>query len=108
MRLFRIMALVVAAALAGCTSAAKDRSIGQVFEDGAIAAKVRASIAEQQGVNPMSINVTTDRGVVQLSGFVESEEAKRSAENAANGVEGVRSVKNDLRIASGGASGRTK
>jgi hyperosmotically inducible protein len=45
------------------------------------------------------VNVTTYRGVVQLSGFVESEEAKRRAEEAANDVEGVREVKNDLRVA---------
>ena len=97
MRLFSIITL--AAALAGCTATAQDRRAGQVFEDGATTAKVKASIAEDHGVNLRSVNVTTDRGVVLLSGFVESEDAKRRAENAANGVEGVRFVKNDLRIA---------
>jgi hypothetical protein len=66
------------------------------------------SLAEEDGVNPMSINVNTYRGVVQLSGFVESEEAKRRAENAANDVEDVRSVKNDLRVAPRSSSGATK
>lgn len=60
------------------------------IDDGAITAKVKASIAEEEGVSATSINVTTYRGTVHLSGFVESEEAKRRAENAANDIEGVR------------------
>jgi osmotically-inducible protein OsmY len=45
------------------------------------------------------MNVTTYRGVVQLSGFVESEEQARRAAEAARGVEGVKSVYKDLRVA---------
>jgi hyperosmotically inducible protein len=99
MRLFRIMTLALAAALAGCAATAQDRSTGQVVDDAALTAKVKASIAEEEGVSATSVNVTTYRGTVQLSGFVESEEAKRRAENAANDVEGVRAVRNDLRVA---------
>lgn len=54
-----------------------------------------------------SVNVNTYRGTVQLSGFVDNEEAKRRAENAARDVEGVRAVQNDLRIAPAG-SGKTR
>jgi hyperosmotically inducible protein len=36
--------------------------------------------------------------VVQLSGFVESAEVSRRAEEIAKGVQGVQSVKNDLRV----------
>lgn len=61
----------------------------------------------QQRVDAASVNVTTYRGVVQNSGFVESDEAKRRAENAAKDVEGVRSVQTDLRIAPAG-SGKTR
>jgi hyperosmotically inducible periplasmic protein len=101
-------AFALAAALAGCSATAQDRSTGQWVDDAALTAKVKTSLAEEDGVNPMSINVNTYRGVVQLSGFVESEEAKRRAENAANDVEGVRSVKNDLRVAPRSSSGATK
>jgi hyperosmotically inducible periplasmic protein len=108
MHLVRIIAFALAAALAGCSATAQDRSTGQWVDDAALTAKVKTSLAEEDGVNPMSINVNTYRGVVQLSGFVESEEAKRRAENAANDVEGVRSVKNDLRVAPRSSSGATK
>jgi len=42
--------------------------------------------------------VNTYRGTVQLSGFVESREIARRAEEIARGVDGVQSVKNDLRV----------
>jgi len=107
MKLIRIIALALVAALAGCSSTAHDRSTGQVVDDAALTAKVKASIAEEDNVATTSVNVTTYRGAVQLSGFVESEEAKRRAENAARDVEGVREVYNDLRVAPAG-TGKTR
>jgi osmotically-inducible protein OsmY len=107
MSMIRIIFLVLAAALAGCSATAQDRSTGQVVDDAALTAKVKASIAEEDGVATTSVNVTTYRGTVQLSGFVESEQAKRRAENAARDVEGVREVHNDLRVAPAG-TGKTR
>jgi len=107
MSMIRIIALALAAALAGCSATAHDRSTGQVVDDAALTAKVKASIAEEDGVSATSVNVTTYRGTVQLSGFVESEEAKRRAENAARDVEGVSKVQNDLRVAPAG-TGKTR
>ncbi|HEX5767653.1 MAG TPA: BON domain-containing protein [Burkholderiales bacterium] len=78
-----------------------------MIDDAALTAKVKQQLVEEDKVNAASVNVTTYRGVVQLSGFVESDEAKRRAENAAKDVEGVRSVQNDLRIAPS-ASGKTR
>jgi osmotically-inducible protein OsmY len=103
MPLKRFAPFLLAAALAGCAATAQDRSTGRVVDDAALTAKVKASIAEEDGVSATSVNVTTYRGTVQLSGFVESEEARRRAENAARDVEGVRTVQNDLRVAPAGA-----
>ena len=47
-----------------------------------------------------AINIETYRGVVQLTGFVNSPEQAQRAEAAAKKIEGVRSVKNDVRIKS--------
>lgn len=69
------------------------------MDDAALTAKVKASIAEEDKVRATSVNVNTYRSTVQLSGFVDNEEARRRAENAARDVEGVRTVQNDLRIA---------
>ena len=107
MAFLRITLFALAAALAGWSATAQDRSAGQVIDDAALTAKVKQQLFEEDKVSAASVNVTTYRGVVQLSGFVESEEAKRSAENAAKDVEGVRSVQNQLRIAPA-ASGKTR
>lgn len=105
--MIRIIALALATAVAGCAATAHDRSTGQVVDDAALTAKVKASIAEEDNVATSSVNVTSYRGVVQLSGFVETEEAKRRAENAARDVEGVSQVYNDLRVAPAG-TGNTR
>ena len=47
-----------------------------------------------------AINIETYRGVVQLTGFADSPEQAARAEAAAKKVDGVRSVKNDVRIKS--------
>jgi hyperosmotically inducible protein len=44
------------------------------------------------------VNVETYRGVVQLSGFADSEDQAAKAVTAAKKVNGVRSVKNDIRV----------
>jgi osmotically-inducible protein OsmY len=96
--MIRILALSLAVALAGCAATSHDRSTGQFVDDAALTAKVKEQLVEEDGVSAGSVNVTTYRGTVQLSGFVESEDAKQRAENAARDVEGVRTVQNDLHV----------
>jgi osmotically-inducible protein OsmY len=50
-------------------------------------------------VRARDINVTTYRGVVQLSGFVQDDNQVRRAGELARSVEGVRQLYNDLRVA---------
>jgi osmotically-inducible protein OsmY len=44
------------------------------------------------------INVNSYRGVVQLSGFVDSAEKIERAATAARNVQGVRSVENNIQV----------
>lgn len=83
----------------GCASSPSDRAAGQVFDDGLITAKVKRAIFRQEGVSILDVEVNTYRGEVQLSGFVPDAEARRLAEEAARRVEGVKDVKNDIRVA---------
>lgn len=92
-------AVALAVALAGCAATPQQRSAGEVFDDGLITAKVKRQLYYQEGVSILDVDVNTYRGQVQLSGFVPNEEARRLAEGAARRVEGVTSVKNDIRIA---------
>lgn len=94
-----LIAVFGGAQLAGCASSPGSRATGQVLDDGALTARVKTAIARDASLGTAKdVNVTTYRGVVQLSGFVESEDVARRAEEIAKGVEGVQSVKNDLRV----------
>ncbi len=82
----------------GCASSAKHESTGQYVDDTAITAKVKTAIFEQPTLKSAEINVETFKGVVQLSGFVSSQENVNTAMATARAVNGVSSVKNDMRV----------
>jgi hyperosmotically inducible protein len=70
-----------------------------VIDDSALTARVKTAIARDASLGAAKdINVNTYRGVVQLSGFVESEDVARRAVAIAKEVEAVRSVENALRV----------
>ncbi len=96
-----------ALALGGCASnrdtqpaqPAPSRSVGEFTSDAALTAKVKTAIASATGLgNATNINVNSYRGVVQLNGFVESQDKIQRAADVAREVEGVRSVDNNLRV----------
>jgi hyperosmotically inducible periplasmic protein len=61
--------------------------------------KVKSAIAKDGGMRTMTnIDVDSDKGVVTLKGKVDSAEAKKKAEEIAKQVDGVKSVKNQLRV----------
>jgi osmotically-inducible protein OsmY len=93
-----LAAALGAAPLAGCSSTPTSRSAGQFTDDAALTAKVKTALARDSQVPAHDVNVTTYRGVVQLSGFVSNEDVARRAGEVARGVGGVRDVYNDLRV----------
>ena len=68
------------------------------FSDSWITSKVKLALAEDQQVKAREVNVETFKGRVQLSGFVISQSAMNQAVYVTSGIEGVTSVKNDMRI----------
>ncbi len=84
--------------LSGCASTNTQRSAGETIDDGVLTAKVKAELIDNDIVEAGEVNVTTYRGVVQLSGFVDSNEEKAQATKAAQSVEGVKEVRNDLKV----------
>ena len=75
-----------------------DRSSEQVVDDGAITSKVKAALAGDPRTKAHQVNVETHEGVVQLSGFVDTPEAKVTAGELARAVDNVRSVDNELDV----------
>jgi len=98
--LFVALAMPIAAGtlLSGCAESKHHESTGQYIDDSTITTKVKAAILDDPDLHVTQVNVETYQGVVQLSGFVDDHSQIKKAEQDARNVEGVRSVKNDLRV----------
>ncbi len=68
----------------------------RVAADSLITAKVKTAIFQEPTLKSAEINVETFKGVVQLSGFVDTPQMAERAGTVAKQVNGVDSVKNDL------------
>ena len=91
-----LVLLMLVAALAACASTRTHESTGEYVDDSVITTKVKALLAEDDFLKSFQIGVETDKGRVQLSGFVNSQNAVDKAGEIARSVKGVRSVKNNL------------
>jgi osmotically-inducible protein OsmY len=90
--------VIVLASLLGCASTAKQEGTGEYVDDTVLTGKVKAAIFDDPSLKSAEINVETFKGVVQLSGFVNSREDINKAVRVARGIPGVTSVKNDMRL----------
>ncbi len=95
---FTIFAAIVFMSILGCASTTKSEGAGEYIDDSVITTKVKAAIFNEPTLKATEINVETYKGVVQLSGFVRSQSNINRAEEVARGVNGVKSVKNDMRV----------
>lgn len=84
--------------LVGCASTPKETGTGEYIDDTVLTTKVKAAIFNEPSLKSAEINVETFKGVVQLSGFVNSLPDINKAAEVARGVAGVKSVKNDMRL----------
>ena len=95
----RFSALFLAALLVtACAGTPKQESTGQYVDDSLITTKVKTAILNEPSLKVSQITVETYKGVVQLSGFVDSAAAGTKAAELARLVTGVTSVKNDTRV----------
>lgn len=102
MRLFKpcatVFGVVLLASLLGCASTPKQEGTGEYLDDTVITTKVKAAVFSEPSLKSAEINVETFKGVVQLSGFVSSRADINKAVEVARSVNGVKSVKNDMRL----------
>jgi osmotically-inducible protein OsmY len=83
---------------AGCAGTATRESTGEYVDDAGITTKVKAEFVRDPVVKALDVKVETFKGVVQLSGFVDSQDQKARAEQIARGINGVQSVKNNIAV----------
>jgi hyperosmotically inducible protein len=77
------------------------QTVGERIDDAEITARVKAALIEDDQVRARNIDVETQAGAVQLSGFVDSEAEKTAAEATARTVQGVGAIDNALIVGRG-------
>jgi osmotically-inducible protein OsmY len=95
-----LLALIGALALgglaAGCAETRTRPSTGQYVDDTVITTTVKSALLGDAAVKSFEIKVETFKTVVQLSGFVDTQDQKSAAAKDAAAVAGVTDVKNNL------------
>ena len=101
----RLCALVGAFLLAASAFGADNRdrpsassSIGDRIDDTVLNTKVRAALVKDRSIGSSDVWVKADGSTVTLGGSVKSAGEKRKAEQVAKTVNGVKSVKNEIKV----------
>jgi len=79
-----------------CASTSTKESTGEYVDDSVITTKVKTLLANDSFFKSFKISVETNKGVVQLSGSVDSQKTVDKAGEIAGSVQGVKSVTNNL------------
>lgn len=75
-----------------------EHDLERVANDATVSARVKARIAANPVVDALDIDVDTLQGIVTLSGVVDDESERSSAELVARDTPGVRDVRNELEV----------
>jgi hyperosmotically inducible protein len=75
-----------------------EKTTGDVVADVEIAAQVKTNLIASDKVSANDVNVEVEKGVVQLSGFVDSDAQRDEAGRIAADIIGVKSVSNKLAL----------
>jgi hyperosmotically inducible periplasmic protein len=73
-------------------------TVGTTIDDSTITTKVKSALLADPDVKGLDIKVETNKGEVQLSGFVDSQTQIDRAISVARGVEGVKNVQNKMAL----------
>ena len=83
----------------GCSTGNRyKQSTGEYIDDHGLSSHVKKALGEDQQYKYADVNVVTFKGVVQLSGFVNTKEQKNRAGEIARTVEGVKEIKNNITV----------
>ena len=92
---FAVLALIAGS---GCAVNRGQETMGAYLDDTTITTQVKSRFVESKEVDAASISVETLNGTVMLSGFAKSQNERSTAERIARGVNGVKSVKNEIAV----------
>jgi len=98
-RVAGLLAATVSLAVIGCSSTRYERSTGEFVDDQVLNRRVHYALNTQPVYKFPDVHVHSYRGVVQLSGFVASDQQKEAAVEIARRVRGVAQVENAISLA---------
>ena len=84
--------------MTGCAGDRYTQSTGERIDDKADSSRVRDRLSEDTQYKYQDVKVQTFKGVVQLSGFVNSRDQKNRAGDLARKVEGIKEVQNSITV----------
>lgn len=90
--------VIGAGAAGGYKVGTDERTVGTMWNDTSITARVNKALADDSVAPAYKIDVDTTEGVVTLNGVVETDHQAQRAVEVAQGVEGVRQVKSFLQV----------
>jgi osmotically-inducible protein OsmY len=96
--IIRLSALPLMVCLTGCAGDRYQQSTDQRIDDNRTAERVREALAAGADYKYDGVKVITSKGVVQLSGFVNTSPQRNTAGEVASKVSGVNSVENNLTV----------
>ena len=83
----------------GCTTGSRyEQSTGERIDDHGTSSHVKDALEADTQYKYADVNVATFKGVVQLSGFVNTKDQKSRAGDLAKNVYGVREVQNNITL----------
>ena len=84
--------------MTGCAGDRYTQSTGEHIDDSAQSSRVRGALSDDTQYKYADVKVQTFKGVVQLSGFVNSRDQKNRAGDLARKVEGIKEVQNNITV----------
>ena len=93
-----VMPVTVSLLATGCAGDRYHESTGEGIDDTATTGRVKKALHDDTQYKFADVKVTTFKGVVQLSGFADSRDAKNRAGEIAKTVEGVKDLQNNITV----------
>jgi osmotically-inducible protein OsmY len=93
-----ILSTLVLAPLITYSSGAISENAAAYTDDAVITTEVKAALLHTAGLKSTEITVETYKGIVKLSGFIDSKSEIEKAVDVTRHVKGVKSVENDLSV----------
>ena len=93
-----VTSLTATALLTGCAGDSSEKSTGEYIDDAGTTSRVKSALGDDSKYKFEDVKVTTFKGTVQLSGFVNSSDQKSRAEEIARHVKGTREVVNNITV----------